>query len=251
MPGVDPGRLCIFAYYSAYIPKFKGGSQARYPEDMTQAPFPFPWATPLLERLQRLFSAEARDGAHDLSHALRVARNAQSLAEEEGAEPDICVAAALMHDLVYRPKNHPDSPRTAALGAEMALAWCREIPGLAAKGEAIAAAIATHSFSGGAQPAGLEGAVLQDADRLEAIGAIGLARCFATGGAMGAGMWHRSDPWGRHRDLDDKSYSLDHFELKLLKLAGRMNTAAGRRQAESRHRVLLDFLAALKAELAD
>ncbi len=211
--------------------------------------FPFPWVPCLLERLHTRFAAETRDGAHDLGHALRVARNAHALALEEGAQVDTCVAAALLHDLVYLPKNHPDSPRTGALGAGMALAWCREIPGLTAHGEAIAAAIATHGFSSGAEPSSLEGAVLQDADRLEAIGAIGLARCFNTGGAMGAGLWHPSDPWAEGRDLDDKRFSLDHFEQKLLKLTDRMNTEAGRRRAQPRHRVLVTFLNALREEL--
>jgi uncharacterized protein len=199
--------------------------------------------------LQARFAAETRDGAHDLGHALRVARNAHVLAQEAGADVEISVAAALLHDLVYLPKNHPDAPRTGTLGAEMALVWCREIPELASKAEAIAAAIATHSFSSGAKASSLEGAVLQDADRLEAIGAIGLARCFATGGAMGAGMWHAEDPWGEHRDLDDKRFSLDHFAKKLLQLASEMNTLPGQQRAQRRHRVLIVFLDALREEL--
>lgn len=216
---------------------------------MVDSLVPDPWLQPLLGRLHGHFAAERRDGAHDLTHALRVARHAQALAEEEGADRQTCVAAALLHDLVYLPKNHPDSARTAALGAALAHTWCLDSPELAPRSEAIAAAIATHSFSGAAPPNSLEGAVLQDADRLEAIGAIGLARCFATGGAMGAEMWHSSDPWGQDRDLDDKRYSLDHFERKLLKLAPAMNTPAGRRRAEAGHRVLLDFLGALRTEL--
>ena len=215
------------------------------------APIPrFTWIPPLLARLRARFEEEARDGAHDLAHALRVARHAQILAEAEGADVETCVAAALLHDLVYRPKNHPESAQTSALGAEEARGWCRETPGLEARAEAIAEAIATHGFSAGAQPRALEGAVLQDADRLEAIGAIGLARCFATGGAMGAALWHPEDPWGCRRPLDDKRFSLDHFERKLLKLAPAMNTGAGRREAAARHRVLEAFLEALRGELA-
>lgn len=216
---------------------------------MNKLTFPFPWFPSLFERLGTRFASEDRDGAHDLGHALRVARNALRMAQEEGADPEICTAAALLHDLLYLPKNHPDSFRTGVLGAEMAREWCLGIPELAPGAPAIAGAIATHSFSSGARPASLEGAVLQDADRLEALGAIGLARCFATGGAMGAEMWHRSDPWGEHRDLDDKRFSLDHFEQKLLKLASGMNTKSGSRHAEARHRVLVDFLTALRAEL--
>lgn len=216
---------------------------------MVAHPFPYPWASDLLHRLRLRFQAEARDGAHDLGHALRVARMAEVLALESGADAECCVAAALLHDLVYLPKNHPDSPRTAILGAEQALEWARATPALASRSEAIAAAIATHSFSGGAQPRSLEGAVLQDADRLEAIGAIGLARCFATGGAMGADLWHGEDPWAEHRPLDDKRFSLDHFEQKLLRLAGRMNTEAGRQRAQIRHQVLVAFLESLRQEL--
>lgn len=203
----------------------------------------------MLERLHARFAAEVRDGAHDLNHARRVVRNARRLAEAEQAHVETCVAAALLHDLVYLPKNHPDSPRTAERSAEEARIWCAEIPALAPQADLIAGAIATHSFSGGGRPTSPEGAVLQDADRLEALGAIGLARCFATGGAMGAAMWHGEDPWGTHRLLDDKRHSLDHFELKLLKLAATMQTEAGRREAAVRHQVLLDFLAALKREL--
>jgi len=210
---------------------------------------PCPWLPGLLEKLEARFALEARDGAHDLAHCLRVARLAVALAREEGADSEICLAAALLHDLVHLPKNHPDSARTAGLGGELALEWCRAIPELAARAGLIAGAVATHSFSAGLAPASPEAAVLQDADRLEALGAIGLARVFATGGAMGAGLWHPRDPWGDARPLDDKRWSLDHFRTKLLRLRDGMNTAAGRRLAASRDQVLRDFLAALAAEL--
>lgn len=208
------------------------------------------WFEGLKTRLECHFDAgPARDGAHNLAHALRVARNAEALALEAGAEVETCLAAALLHDLVYLPKNHPDSSRTAALGAEAARAWCAAEPALAGRAEAICEAIRTHSFSSGAQPTSLEGAILQDADRFEALGAIGLARCFATGGAMGAGLWHEADPWAQGRELDDKRWSLDHFACKLLKLADTMKTPAARREAQVRHAVLEAFLTALKREL--
>jgi len=213
-------------------------------------PLPYPWSVGLLARLDHRFAQERRDGAHDLAHCLRVARLAQELAREEGADPEACAAAALLHDLVYLPKNHPDSARTARLGAELALEWCREIPELAGRAELIAGAVATHSFSGGERPVSLAGSVLQDADRLEALGAIGLARVFATGGAMGAGLWDPRDPWSRDRVPDDKRWSLDHFQTKLLRLKDGMNTAAGRRRAAARDQVLRDFLAALAEELS-
>ncbi len=203
----------------------------------------------LLARLGDRFAQEHRDGAHDLAHCRRVAELARTIALEAGADAEACVAAALLHDLVYLPKNHPDSSRTARMAEQLALEWCRETPELAGRAELIAGAVASHSFSGGEQPTSLPGAVLQDADRLEALGAIGLARVFATGGAMGAGLWHPEDPWGRRRPLDDKQWSLDHFQTKLLELKDGMHTAAGRRLAEARDQVLRDFLTALQDEL--
>lgn len=213
-------------------------------------PAPPSWFQPLLARLRAHIEAgPARDGAHDLSHVLRVAGLAEEIGAEEGADVETCVAAALLHDLVYFPKNHPDSPRSAALAAALVPAWCAFDAALAARAEAIAHCVAAHSFSGGIPPRTLEAQVVQDADRLEALGAIGLARTFATGGSFGGGLWHPEDPWAEHRDLDDKAWSLDHFPKKLLTLAGAMNTGAGRRRAEARTQVLHAFLAALRAEL--
>jgi uncharacterized protein len=208
------------------------------------------WHLHLLERLRdHCARGPARDGAHDLGHVLRVARLAGEIAVEEGADLDTCVAGALLHDLVYLPKNHPDSFRTAELAAALVPEWCAFDPGLAAKAEAIAHCVAAHSFSGGTPVRTLEAQVVQDADRLEALGAIGIARTFATGGSFGGGLWHPDDPWAKGRDLDDKAWSLDHFPKKLLKLAATLHTAAGRRRAEARQRVLLAFLADLRREL--
>ncbi len=209
----------------------------------------FPWTSPLLKRLRERFANECRDGAHDLAHALRVARMAVRLADEEGADAQTCLAAALLHDLVYLPKNHPDSARTAALAAEEAVGWCVGFPDLEARADVICGAIRTHSFSGGLVPESLEGAVVQDADRLEALGAIGIARCFATGGAMGAGLWQPDDPWATARSLDDKRWSLDHFFQKLLKLEATFRTDSGRILARRRTETLRSFLAALEEEL--
>ncbi|MDP1830544.1 MAG: HD domain-containing protein [Geothrix sp.] len=213
--------------------------------------FPFPWSASLLARLRAHLAAESfpRDAAHDLGHILRVAWLALRLAKAEGADPEICVAAALLHDLVYRPKNHPESPLTAQMAADLVPRWCRDTAGLEGRADAIAAAVASHSWSGGGVPASPEAAVVQDADRLEALGAIGIARVFATGASFGAGLWHPEDPWGEGRDLDDKVWSLDHFQKKLLKLAAGMKTAAGQRLAGDRQRAMLAYLSALRAEL--
>ncbi|MBS1766550.1 MAG: HD domain-containing protein [Acidobacteria bacterium] len=210
-----------------------------------------PWFPALLAKLETHLEAEpfARDGAHDLAHILRVARLADRIARVEGADRDTAVAAALLHDLVYRPKNHPESPRTAELSAALAGAWCRELPSLAPKAEAILHAIEAHSWSGAAEAQTLEARVVQDADRLEALGAIGIARVFATGASFHSQLWHPGDPWARSRELDDKRHTLDHFFKKLLKLADAMTTGEGRRLAASRQRTMEAYLDALREEL--
>ena len=211
-----------------------------------------PWFPPLLDKLKAHLAAEAfpRDGAHDLAHILRVARLADRIARAEGADRDTAVAAALLHDLVYRPKNHPESPRTAELSAALAEAWCRELPPLAPKTDAILHAIEAHSWSGATEAGTLEARVVQDADRLEAIGAIGVARVFATGASFHSQLWHAEDPWAERRELDDKRHTLDHFFKKLLRLADAMSTAEGRRLAASRQRTMTAYLDALREELA-
>ena len=215
------------------------------------AAFPFPWSTPLLARLRAHLAAEPypRDAAHDLGHILRVARLALRLAREEGADTEVCVAGALLHDLVYRPKNHPESPLTAQMAADLVPCWCGETAGLASRAGAIAGAVASHSWSGGGRPESLEAAVVQDADRLEALGAVGVARVFATGASFGAGLWHPEDPWAEDRPLDDKAWSLDHFERKLLKLQADMKTRSGRDLANDQQHTMLTYLAALRSEL--
>jgi len=204
-----------------------------------------PELTTLLEEAQR---AQEGDAAHDLSHLFRVALWAIRLSPEE-VDPREAVAAALLHDLVNVPKNHPDRARASEFSAEKAK------PLLAAAGfgaeatERIAGAIRDHSFSRGAVPESALGKALQDADRLEALGAIGIMRVFSTGNRMGTKYFHPEDPWAQNRPLDDQKYSVDHFFTKLLKLPSSFCTEKGRAEAERRAKTLEDFLDQTSAEL--
>jgi uncharacterized protein len=105
----------------------------------------------------------------------------------------------------------------------------------------VAHAIETHSFSAALVPGTIEAKIVQDADRLDALGAVGLARMFYTAGRMGSSLAHGTDPAGLHRPLDDKAYSLDHIAVKLATLPGTMQTVAGRRMGEERLRALTAF----------
>jgi uncharacterized protein len=107
---------------------------------------------------------------------------------------------------------------------------------------AVAHAVTAHSFSANIVPETLEARILQDADRLDAIGMVGAARCFYIAGRMGSGLYDPADPLARHRPLDDKAFAIDHFEVKLFKLADGFQTATGRALATERHERLRQVL---------
>lgn len=189
----------------------------------------------------------ADDPAHDVAHAERVALWTLRLAPQ--VEPRTAIAAALLHDNVNLPKDSPDRARASELGAAEA---ARILPGLgfsAAETASIADAIRTHSYSRGEPPASELGRALQDADRLETLGALGLCRVLSTGTRLGARYFEAVDPWAERRDLDDRSYSVDHFFTKLLGLCDTMLTPEGRREARARTEYLLSFLEQLGREI--
>lgn len=191
--------------------------------------------------LTALRQSQLSDPAHDLSHLLRVALwtlrlRAPSVPAEEA------VAAALLHDFVNLPKNHPDRSQASSLAAEKARPLLAQAGFTAEAVDRIADAIRDHSYSRGAVPGSALGQALQDADRLEALGAIGLMRVFATGARMGTKFFHPEDPWARHRERDDLAYSLDHFFTKLLRLPATFHTEAGRAEALRRAQRLEEFL---------
>ena len=186
--------------------------------------------------LRPLIAAQmAQDAAHDWFHIERVFHNGLAIAAtEDGVEEVVLRAALLLHDLGEKQPqggNAPVRPDTIAgilrpLGVPEA-----SIP-------PILTAINEHSYSQGRRPRSLESAILQDADRLDAIGAIGIARAFAFGGARGRPLY----------DPDDPSSTVHHFHDKLLRLKDGMHTAEGRRLAERRHQHMQDFLAQFDAE---
>ncbi|WEF35004.1 HD domain-containing protein [Pseudoduganella chitinolytica] len=203
---------------------------------------------PRLEALARAASG-ADDGAHDINHLHRVWGNARRLlADHPEADALVVLAACYLHDLVNLPKNHPERHLASRQAAQLARAQLAELAFPAALLPGVAHAIATHSFSAGLAPETIEARIVQDADRLDALGAVGLARMFYTAGRMGSALAHDTDPAGLHRALDDKAYSLDHIAVKLATLPGTMTTSAGRRLGEARLRQLDAFRAEFIAE---
>jgi uncharacterized protein len=190
------------------------------------------------------------DVAHDVEHIRRVVANARQLADLEGARLDVVVPAAWLHDCVVVAKNSPDRPRASAMAAAEATrllaSWdypAELLPG-------IAHAVEAHSFSAGIPPRTIEAGVLQDADRLDALGAVGLARCLMLGATFGRPLYVAGDPFCEHRPPDDALSSVDHFYTKLLTLAPQFNTKAGRAEAERRTGTLRRFLDDLRDELS-
>lgn len=202
-----------------------------------------------------VWAAQPVDGAHDLGHLSRVWANARAIALDEsqvdGQQVDWAVleAAVWFHDLVNLPKDSPDRAHASTLSASAAVDFLRTDGFDPARLPAVAHAITAHSFSAGITPQTPEARILQDADRLEALGAIGLARMFLISGRMGGGIVDMDDPMALRRPLDDKRFALDHIEVKLLRLPETMQTRAGRLMAEERAEWMMSFRTRLLSEI--
>eukprot|EP00727_Mastigamoeba_balamuthi_P002488 m51a1_g12236 hypothetical protein (879) ;mRNA; r:95310-98670 len=179
-------------------------------------------------------TTESSGSGHDISHVLRVASNARRIAAAEGADVSVCEWSALLHELFNYPKDDPRSPLSGDVcAAEASKALLAEGCD-AATAERVAYCIRVHPFSRGVTPDTLEAKILQDADRLDAIGAVGVARCFSTGAEMHRPMYEPRDPFCEHREPDDKKYTLDHFYKKLLKIPETLHTETARQMARER-----------------
>lgn len=187
------------------------------------------------------------DGAHDLGHLRRVWANCQLIADKS-ADMAVLQAAAFLHDIINVAKDAPNRAEASQLSADHAVRFLEATGFDAVKIPAVAHAIAAHSFSAGITPETLEAKILQDADRIEALGMIGLARWLYVSGAMGTQIFDPEDPMAENRPLDDRRFALDHLEVKLFRLVETMQTEAGRALAQSRADVMLKFREDLLAE---
>ena len=186
-------------------------------------------------------AVEGDDGAHDIAHILRVFQNAMRIQAQEGGDVELLSAAVLLHDCVSVEKYDPNRSKASQLAAEKASDILQRLGWEKMRIAGVAHAIHAHSFSANIAPQTLEAKILQDADRLDSLGLIGVARTFYIAGRMGSQLYHPGDPSGADRDLDDRTYGLDHFPLKLLKLADGFQTPTGRLLAAERHARLADF----------
>lgn len=193
------------------------------------------------------------DASHDLGHFRRVYKIALHIAaqESEKADPLVLLAAAYFHDVVNPPKNSDLRSKASALSADKAAEILTAMNFPQEKIPAVQHAIAAHSFSANIPAETMEAKIIQDADRMESLGAMGVARTMYVSGRLGRSLFHPDDPLAEQgRALDDKEYGLDHFALKLLKLPAMMQTATGRKLAAARAAYLEDFRAQLAKEIA-
>jgi len=192
----------------------------------------------------------ANDPAHDLAHVRRVVANARMLAAAEGADLAVVLPAAWLHDCVVVPKDSADRPRASRLAAAAAADFLAAAGYPAAHIPAIRHAIEAHSFSARIPPETLAARVVQDADRLDAIGAIGIARTLMLGATMGKPLYDEAEPLPTTRPPDETRAAIDHFYTKLLRLAEMMQTETGQREGERRTALMQLYLAELGRELS-
>lgn len=209
---------------------------------------------PRLESIRKIArQTAAADPAHDFSHCLRVLANALQISRQEGGDAEILEAASFLHDIANLPKSHPDSRLSSERSASAAEKILAENGFSADQIEKAKDAILCHSYSRGLTPRTLEGRIFQDADRLDSLGAIGIARTFTVGGATNRPIYDLEDPFfasGRaSREYDDKSNTLDHFFVKLFKLGETMQTDTGRKLAQERIERMKLFVENLRTEI--
>jgi uncharacterized protein len=211
---------------------------------------PIDWAG-LEARFEQFLTGQAQthDAAHDLEHIRRVVNTARALAAAEQADLAIVIPAAWLHDCVSVPKDSPLRSQASGLAAQAALGFLRTIGYPESCLAAIHHAIEAHSFSANIPPRTREAQVVQDADRLDALGAIGIARCLMLGGAIGRRLYDPHEPFPAARQPDDALNTIDHFYLKLLRLADTMTTGAGRAEAQRRTIFIRQFLEQRRSEI--
>ena len=183
---------------------------------------------------------------HDWAHVQRVAKIALKLSgSEPKADKALVELGALLHDIADWKFNHGDEEA----GPRVAAAFLKKIkagPGITAQ---VLAIIRETTYKGAGvktKPSSLEGQLVQDADRLDAMGAVGIARAFAYGGAKGRPLYDPKVPPVLHQSFSQykksKSHTINHFYEKLLLLKKRMNTPAGGKMAAARHAFMQGYL---------
>ncbi len=185
---------------------------------------------------------EGEGSGHDWWHIHRVRNNALSIAKMYPVDSYILEMAALLHDIA----DHKFHDGDESIGLKKAKDWLDSLQVSHDDTEHILQIMKQVSFSSGLIPISLEGRIVQDADRLDAIGAIGIARTFAYGGYKKREIYNPEIPPIMYKTFDDykknTNPTLNHFYEKLLLLKDLMNTKEAKKMAEQRHAYMKEFL---------
>jgi len=203
--------------------------------------------------LKKELKKKSLSPAHKIDHYERVFNLAMRIIKKEKrrADPLIVGVAALLHD-IGELRSFKSKMKHVDISVKIARKVLRELNFPSNKVKDVIYAIETHSFTKGhIKPKTFEAQVLQDADRLDALGAIGLARCLMPAGVWDRALYNPKDPFAKKRKLNDIKYTIDHFFTKLLKLPSLMNTKTGRKIARRRVKILKEFLKELRKELKE
>ncbi len=195
----------------------------------------------MLQEIKEYVTNYMNHPGHKYSHVIRVFNTCKRICDSNPKiDRDVLLPAALLHDIarademVGKIKNHAEE------GAYRAVDYLRSIGYYPNKIDKIFSAIRTHRWSEGLTPKTLEAKILQEADRIDAIGAIGIIR--TTLHNKRKPLYHPRDPFANKRELDDKTYAIDHFFVKLLKIKDTISTEEVRKEAEVRHNYMIKFL---------
>jgi uncharacterized protein len=189
------------------------------------------------------------DPSHDWAHIGRVMSTARKLADGEDIDLPCLLAAVCCHDIVNLPKNHPERSNASTLAAEKAGPLLQEAGFNTAEIAKTKQIIIEHSFSKGLKPSSLEAAILQDSDRLDTLGAIGVLRCASVNTQMKSSFYDPFDPLAEDRELNDKEFMVDHYFVKIFKLPDMMNTPKAKAMALQRVDYMKGFLQTLLGEI--
>ena len=192
----------------------------------------------------------AIDPAHDLLHFKRVVASAKLLCAQEKARLEIVLPAAWLHDVVIIAKDDPRRKQASKLSADAAVEFLKTINYPENYLAEIHHAIVAHSFSANIETKSLEASIVQDADRLDALGAIGLARCFVVAGMLKRPLYSEQDPFARERPINDQEFTIDHFYAKLFKIADTLKTSAGQQEGARRVALMKRYLNDLSLEIS-
>ncbi|EQC46260.1 HD domain-containing protein [Bacteriovorax sp. Seq25_V] len=189
------------------------------------------------------------DPAHDWLHIQRLLKQGIDFGTHLGASLSILLPAILIHDIINIPKGSRLRSKASLLSANKTKELLGKTDYTDKEIESIAQVVLEHSYSANLPATSLESEILQDIDKLDAMGAIGVMRWAATSAKMKSKFYDEDNPWAEGRELNDFQFALDHFETKLLKLEGRLNTEIAKKEGQKRLQFFYEFLSQLKAEI--